>query len=155
MQPLKMAVVVPEIAPDTVNGRVKWSSGSGHRRAVVQPPLSQWLGISEIPESEEVLGGPGAPQAAPAPRLEAPRPLVHPARPGAWPLDSTCWNNGPFHSAPEPVHLWRYPARAPQGLFCLQSLTAGPTRHARPIRAPSNMESGWKATPRSTGPLRK
>ncbi len=22
---------------------------------------------------------------------------------------STCWNNGPFHSAPGPVHLWRYP----------------------------------------------
>ena len=53
-----------------------WSSDSGHRQAVVQPPLSQCIRISEIPESEEVLGGPDAPEPAPAPRLEARIPLV-------------------------------------------------------------------------------
>ncbi len=38
--------------------------------AVAQPSLSECFKISEIHESEEVLGGPNAPQDAPAPRLQ-------------------------------------------------------------------------------------
>ncbi len=41
---------------------VRRSSDSGHRRAVVQPPQFQCVRISEIPESQKVLGGPKAPQ---------------------------------------------------------------------------------------------
>ena len=52
--------LLPHAATFPLFVMVKGSSDSGHRRAVVQPPLSQCIRISEIHESEEVLGGPDA-----------------------------------------------------------------------------------------------
>ncbi len=65
---------------------VCWSSDIGHRPVQAQTILSQSFRISEIPQSEEVLGGPDAPQDPHSSRLEPAGEVRDPPHPGAEPL---------------------------------------------------------------------